>query len=610
MIFVISNLIRTKFYCFFALLKRNSPSFMAVGIFFLMLTLGGSIMIWRQKQQILNNRKIAQDIASTQAYSLQRQLDRSLSATFALAVIVQQSGKIDNFKGLAAKILQTYGGISNLQLAPDGIIQNIYPLSGNEKAIGLNLLEDPQRRTTTLKTIEARQLTLNGPFLLKQGGIGMVGNFPIFIKDLRGVEKFWGFVSALIKIEDLLNATPVEKNLLNNGYDYEIYRIDPDTQHPYIFARSSSQPLKDPVLSLIQIPNGEWTLAISPPKGWLLSSLNFGEIFLVFFISSLVAILAYLLMKDRLTIQKIMLELIYKNNKLNREIEERKKVEIALQEEQKIVQEQSVKLKKAHEEIIQLNQQLQSENCRMSGELDVTQKLQKMFFPKEIELRNISDLEIATFTESATEVGGDYYDVLAKENQIKIAIGDITGHGLESGVLMMMAQTAVRSLLEAEIGDEKKFLEILNRVLYKNLQRINCEKNMTLAILDYHNKTVKLSGQHEEIIFISSQGNLQLIDTLDLGFPLGLVEEITGFIDQFSFFLNPGDTIVIYTDGITEAANIHHQLYGLDRLCEIIKTYYQLSCQELCQKIIQDVKHHIGSQVLYDDLTLLVIKQN
>ena len=86
--------------------------------------------------------------------------------------------------------------------------------------------------------------------------------------------------------------------------------------------------------------------------------------------------------------------------------------------------------------------------------------------------------------EPADEVGGDYYDVLQQDGQVKISIGDVTGHGLESGVLRIMAQTAVRTLQKMKETDPVKFLDVVNLTLYDNLQRMDPDKNMSLAILE------------------------------------------------------------------------------------------------------------------------------
>ncbi|MEG4352573.1 AAA family ATPase, partial [Microcoleus sp. LAD1_D3] len=196
------------------------------------------------------------------------------------------------------------------------------------------------------------------------------------------------------------------------------------------------------------------------------------------------------------------------------------------------VNERTAQLAQANGEISTLNRKLKAENVRMSAELDIVKQLQQMVLPKQSELAAIEGLEIAGFMEPADEVGGDYYDVLQQDGQVKISIGDVTGHGLESGLLMIMAQTAVRTLHKMNETDPVKFLDVLNQTLYDNLQRMDSPKNMSLAILDYAGGVLKLSGQHEEMIVVRADGKLECVDTMDLGFPIGLVEEIADFITQ------------------------------------------------------------------------------
>ncbi len=265
-------------------------------------------------------------------------------------------------------------------------------------------------------------------------------------------------------------------------------------------------------------------------------------------------------------------------------------------------------LEQSQNEITTLNDRLKAENLRMSAELEITRQLQQMILPKDPELNQIAGLDIAGFMEPAEEVGGDYYDVLQHNGHIKIGIGDVTGHGLESGVLMIMVQTAVRTLLANNETDPTKFLNALNRTIYDNLQRMNSDKNLSLALLDYQEGTVRLSGQHEEIIVVRSGGSVERIDTIDLGFPIGLESDITDFVAQTSVKLNPRDVVVLYTDGITEAENMAGMQYGVDRLCEVVSQNWQLSAGEIRQAVIDDLKRHIGQQKIYDDITLLVLK--
>jgi two-component system, sensor histidine kinase ChiS len=250
-----------------------------------------------------------------------------------------------------------------------------------------------------------------------------------------------------------------------------------------------------------------------------------------------------------------------------------------------------------------------AENLRLGAELDVTRKLQHMMLPTQEELEAVDGLEIAGFMEPADEVGGDYYDVLQHKGMVKIGIGDVTGHGLESGMLMLMAQTAIRTLLESEESDPVRFLTILNQTLYGNIQRMDFDKNMTLALVNYADGVLKLSGQHEEMIVVRSNGEVELIDTMNLGFPIGLDEDIADWIAEEEVNLNQGDVVVLYTDGITEAKDMNRELYGLERLMEVAKNNYQHSAVEIREAIIDDVRQHIGTQVVFDDITLVVLKQ-
>ena len=263
----------------------------------------------------------------------------------------------------------------------------------------------------------------------------------------------------------------------------------------------------------------------------------------------------------------------------------------------------------ANQEITFLNDRLKAENMRMSTELDVTRKIQQMLLPKDRELTEVVGLDISGFMESADEVGGDYYDVLQHEGRVKIGIGDVTGHGLESGVLMIMVQTAVRTLLAYNEPDPVRFLSAINSAIYDNVQRMKCDKNASLALLDYHEGMLKLSGQHEEMIVVRYNGSVERFDTIDLGFPIGLDANIAEFIAETIVQLHSGDVVVLYTDGITEAENMDKVLYGLERLIDVIQINWQGTATEIRHAVIDDVRSHIGEQKVFDDITLLVLKQ-
>ncbi|MBV1877408.1 MAG: SpoIIE family protein phosphatase [Pseudomonadales bacterium] len=253
--------------------------------------------------------------------------------------------------------------------------------------------------------------------------------------------------------------------------------------------------------------------------------------------------------------------------------------------------------------------ELQSDNIRLSAEIDISGKLQQMLLPTKDELRQVPGLDIACHMQPASEVGGDYYDVLHYNGRTKIGIGDVTGHGLESGVMAIMTQCVIRALLLHGEQNPVHFLDTLNRTLYSNVQRLGWDKNLTLCLLDYANGELKLSGQHESMLVVRADGELELVDTIDLGFPIALEHNISSFIDHTTVQLSSGDGVVLYTDGITEAENAMKEQYGMQRLCEIVQKHWAKSADEIKKAVVLDVSRFIGDHTLYDDITLIVAKQ-
>ncbi len=263
-------------------------------IFLIALSIGGGFMHVLHKHRIDAQRQAIDAIGSSQAHAIQRQLDRALSSTVTLATLLRQYGRIDNFDALAAVMIEHYQGISWLALAPQGVVQQIYPLTGLERAIGLDLLHDPQRRTEAWAAVQSRTLTLAGPFQLLQGEVAVVGRLPVFVADDDGNEQFWGFTIAIIRLSDLLAASRLHF-LEEHGYDYELARLHPDSGERLVFARSNAPALQEASVFPIDVPNGRWTLAIAPKDGGWSSSTWVTDVVLVILSSLLIACLIYVL---------------------------------------------------------------------------------------------------------------------------------------------------------------------------------------------------------------------------------------------------------------------------------------------------------------------------
>ena len=244
-------------------------------LFMLICTIGIYWTHISQKITLQEKHLFVSEVANAQANAIERRLQRSLSATRFLALeIKQQNGSIADFESFADEILSSIGGISNLQLAPGGVIQRIHPLQGNEKAIGHNILKDDKRQAEAHSAIQERRLTLAGPFELIQGGVAVIGRNPVFVKQ-DGKEVFWGFTSALIFLEDLLAESELD-DLESRGYRYCLERIHPDTGELQTIAKSENPIIAPSHSAQLQVPGSSWKLTISHPQGSSSTSLYIG----------------------------------------------------------------------------------------------------------------------------------------------------------------------------------------------------------------------------------------------------------------------------------------------------------------------------------------------
>jgi diguanylate cyclase (GGDEF)-like protein len=248
----------------------------------------GAVFFWQHQSQMLTTNEqqfLLSEITNSEAINIERQLSRSLSSTNILAIEIQQNnGNFTDFNTYAQTVIDSIGGISNLQLAPNGVIGQIHPILGNESAIGHDILHDDNRRNEAMLAISQKRLTLAGPFNLIQGGRAIIGRNPVFIT-IDGKESFWGFTSVLIYFDQFLAMTKL-KELESKGYHYSLSRIHPDTGQKEVFSRSKILSNKVFQSAKIELPNTTWTLTMSR------ASLNAESNIFSYFISLLLGLLA------------------------------------------------------------------------------------------------------------------------------------------------------------------------------------------------------------------------------------------------------------------------------------------------------------------------------
>ena len=212
-----------------------------------------------------NQRLLLSGIARSQAAEIERSLSLSFTSTQILAhQIALDQDKVAYFNSYASNIMQSIPGIDSIQLAPNGIIEYIYPLAGNEAALGLDVLNHPSYREAAQLAIKEKRMIAVGPVKLVQGGIAVISRTPIFKETSGpGANEFWGFASALIYLTPLLESSGIHK-LESEGYAISLERRHNDSNEVFEFYRSERALDSSALVQAeITLPSGSWTLSLS-----------------------------------------------------------------------------------------------------------------------------------------------------------------------------------------------------------------------------------------------------------------------------------------------------------------------------------------------------------
>jgi len=267
-------------------------------------------------------------------------------------------------------------------------------------------------------------------------------------------------------------------------------------------------------------------------------------------------------------------------------------------------------LKDANIEIEELNEKLKDENIHLNTELEVAKHIQTLVLPQKEEYSNFKDLDISCRMIPADEVGGDYYDTISFSDTGIITIGDVTDHGLHSGLIMMMVHTAIRALSQIEQKNIKRIFEIINKLLYDFRHKTSDHRIMTLLILKYMGKgQFILTGQHESVIIISKNGDIRDISSQDYGMYAGLEKNVESYLDTLTFELKNDDIMILYTDGLTEAMNSNNVEFGKEGIINAALSVRKKSADTIISTIIKSCLNYMGHEKVYDDMSIMIIKK-
>ena len=249
------------------------------------------------------------------------------------------------------------------------------------------------------------------------------------------------------------------------------------------------------------------------------------------------------------------------------------------------------------------------EKERLESELAIARDVQNQLFPKDVPFTK--SLELKGVCSPARMVSGDYYDFMALPNDgLAFAIGDVAGKGISAALLMATIQSTMRTQLSAANGSPlehlsaAKMVATLNRQLYATTSP---EKYATFYFALYdealHTLTYTNAGHLAPMLLHGS--DLQMLDstgTVVGAFPVAIYEEKTVTLEQ-------GDVLLAYTDGIVEPENVYGEMFGEERLKDLLLKYARADSAELIARTMEAVVQWTGAGELQDDMTMVVARR-
>jgi sigma-B regulation protein RsbU (phosphoserine phosphatase) len=241
---------------------------------------------------------------------------------------------------------------------------------------------------------------------------------------------------------------------------------------------------------------------------------------------------------------------------------------------------------------------------RLHKEIELAQHIQTSILPRTL---SVPGMDIAATMIPTSKVGGDYYDVLPVADGCWIGIGDVAGHGLDAGLMMLMMQSIVASLVARDPATSpREVVCVLNEVLFDNIRnRLRRDDHATLTILHYdRDGKVTFAGAHEEIIvYRAAERRCETI--LTPGTWVGGRRDIRPGTVESSLRLHRGDVVLLHTDGITEMRNARGEEFGIERLCAALESAADKPIATIQEQLLEAIA---GWGEADDDVTFLVFR--
>ena len=246
------------------------------------------------KTQEQQNRTKAKLNAMTYAERINGELMKGIGFTETLKqIVINDDGNINSFNDVAAYMIDD--SIQSIQIAPNGVVTEIYPEEGNESG-RIDLINDSDRGEISRHARDNDTVIMQGPFELKQGGDGIAVRNPVYLDDGNGQKSFWGFTIVILRVPEIFSES-VEA-LSNFGYEYSLQKCASPWDNTYEWVYGSKEALSDPVIYDFDVHGDKWRLEILPKSGFhnnrYLLYLFIGGVIIVLLLAGLVASLIFI----------------------------------------------------------------------------------------------------------------------------------------------------------------------------------------------------------------------------------------------------------------------------------------------------------------------------
>ena len=248
-----------------------------------------------------------------------------------------------------------------------------------------------------------------------------------------------------------------------------------------------------------------------------------------------------------------------------------------------------------------------SERVRMAKELEIARNVQMSLLPKEHP--KIEGFDIAGLCIPALEVGGDYFDfVNLGRRKLGIALGDVSGKGVPAAIYMTLTKGILQSNAEESVTP-KAVLSKVNSLMYRTIER-NSFVSMLYAVLDGEAGTLRFAraGQCPILMTAEMHGREQFLTTKGMALGLEGGDTFNSVLEEVELKLRPGELLVFYTDGFTEAMNPRQEEFGEKRLVDSVRTHRAQPVAVFIQSIVDDVRAFAGNASQHDDMTIVAVK--